>query len=269
MSSDYKNHRVEDPTKISSRQEKQVKKYVQEYFEKAVSKKKEHDKKTSERKAKEEVSDAYTLALDNPTIERERNATGRDENVNGLMTEDDAVKNDNQFAAPVTPLDQLLIAEGLKRKRDPDERLPFETSNTTTCKRLKSESPLSPALSAAVADIQSELMERSIEGSDSLTTSYHNSPINTGDLIGRSDMDQDRPPPPPPPPPPRETLSNFESNCDELMGDHDIDTTNSVRNANDLDTLGAESEGHEDEPIVRAESDFSSHRRGQLTELRV
>ena len=58
VSSDFKNNRVEDPTKISSRQEKQVKKHVKEYFDKAVAKKREHEKKKAERVSKEGESAA-------------------------------------------------------------------------------------------------------------------------------------------------------------------------------------------------------------------
>src|ERR1700709_1176274 len=45
VASDFKNGRVEDPTKISEKQEKKVKSYVRQFFEKAVEKKKELDKK--------------------------------------------------------------------------------------------------------------------------------------------------------------------------------------------------------------------------------
>ncbi|KAK3990199.1 putative histone-lysine N-methyltransferase, H3 lysine-36 specific SET2 [Cladorrhinum sp. PSN332] len=41
VASDYKNNRVEDPTSISPKQEKKVKKYVRDYFERAVVKFKE------------------------------------------------------------------------------------------------------------------------------------------------------------------------------------------------------------------------------------
>ncbi|KAF2454529.1 hypothetical protein BDY21DRAFT_291302, partial [Lineolata rhizophorae] len=52
VNSDFKNGRVEDPTKISTKQEKQVKKFVKEYFEKAVAKKREHDRLRAEKEAK-------------------------------------------------------------------------------------------------------------------------------------------------------------------------------------------------------------------------
>jgi len=53
VKSDFKHRRVDDPTKISEKQEKQVKKFVKEYFDKAVTKKAEHDRKKADKKAKE------------------------------------------------------------------------------------------------------------------------------------------------------------------------------------------------------------------------
>ena len=53
VSSDYKNGRVKDPTSISEKQEKQVRKYCKEFFEKAVEKDKERQRKRAERKAKD------------------------------------------------------------------------------------------------------------------------------------------------------------------------------------------------------------------------
>lgn len=50
VASDFKNNRVEDPTKISERQEKKVKSYVRAYFEKAVAKKVENDRRKQEKK---------------------------------------------------------------------------------------------------------------------------------------------------------------------------------------------------------------------------
>lgn len=51
VTSDFKNNRVEDPTKISTKQEKQVKKWVKDYFDKAVVKKRQHDAKKAQRRA--------------------------------------------------------------------------------------------------------------------------------------------------------------------------------------------------------------------------
>ncbi|VBB86748.1 Putative histone-lysine N-methyltransferase, H3 lysine-36 specific SET2 [Podospora comata] len=51
VSSDYKNNRVEDPTHISSKQEKKVKKYVRDFFDRAVVKYKEQQKAKSNNKS--------------------------------------------------------------------------------------------------------------------------------------------------------------------------------------------------------------------------
>ncbi|KAF3769882.1 hypothetical protein M406DRAFT_343898 [Cryphonectria parasitica EP155] len=49
VSSDYKHKRVDDPTLISEKQEKKVKKYVKDFLDKAVSKHNEHEKRKTER----------------------------------------------------------------------------------------------------------------------------------------------------------------------------------------------------------------------------
>ncbi|KAL2353287.1 hypothetical protein BJ546DRAFT_116982 [Cryomyces antarcticus] len=53
VNSDFKRGRVTDPTQITSTQERQVKKYVKDFFDKALAKKREHDKNKAERKARE------------------------------------------------------------------------------------------------------------------------------------------------------------------------------------------------------------------------
>lgn len=51
VASDFKNNRVDDPTKITDKQEKKVKQFVREFFEKAVEKKKALDKKKADKLA--------------------------------------------------------------------------------------------------------------------------------------------------------------------------------------------------------------------------
>ncbi len=43
VASDYKHSRVEDPTSITSKQEKKVKKYVKDFFDRALEKYKVHE----------------------------------------------------------------------------------------------------------------------------------------------------------------------------------------------------------------------------------
>lgn len=146
VSSDFKNHRVEDPTKISSRQEKQVKKYVKEYFDKAVAKKREHEKKKAERRSKEGVSGTPTTPAIVAGVKKEEEESDGDQDM-AMSDDDEDVKPKLESATPVTPSDQLLHAEGLKRKRvndeDPDS-IKLEDHESTPSKRLKSESPPPP-----------------------------------------------------------------------------------------------------------------------------
>lgn len=146
VSSDFKNHRVEDPTKISSRQEKHVKKYVKEYFDKAVAKKREHEKKKAERRSKEgesAVSPTPPMVAD---AKREEEESDGDQDM-AMSDDDEDEKPKLEPATPVTPSDQLSQVEGLKRKRvndeDPDS-IKLEDNEATPSKRLKSESPPPP-----------------------------------------------------------------------------------------------------------------------------
>lgn len=146
MSSDFKNHRVEDPTKISTRQEKQVKKYVKEYFDKAVAKKREHEKKKAERSSKEGESAASPTAVTVAHVKKEEEESDGDQDM-AMSDDDEYDKPKQESATPVTPLDQLLQAEGLKRKRAKDEDpvdMKLEDNEATPSKRLKSESPPPP-----------------------------------------------------------------------------------------------------------------------------
>ncbi|KAI1005801.1 Histone-lysine N-methyltransferase, H3 lysine-36 specific [Podosphaera aphanis] len=72
VASDFKNKRVENPTKISLKQEQKVKSYVRAYFEKAVAKKEELDRRKKEKeefKVKKDTSEAQEkseIKIDSP-----------------------------------------------------------------------------------------------------------------------------------------------------------------------------------------------------------
>ena len=146
VSSDFKNHRVEDPTKISSRQEKHVKKYVKEYFDKAVAKKREHEKKKAGRRGKEGESAASPTPAMVADVKKVEEESDGDQDM-AMSDGDECEKPKLESATPVTPSDQLLQAEGLKRKRvndeDPDS-MKLEDHEATPSKRLKSQSPPPP-----------------------------------------------------------------------------------------------------------------------------
>ena len=107
VSSDYQNKRVEDPTKITEKQAKKVKEYTKTFFDKAVAKKKDHDVKKAEKKARGQASANVSTTKDLPIKNEE---SDYDDNL-GLSDNDEPSK-ENGSTTPVTPFDHQL-----KRKR--------------------------------------------------------------------------------------------------------------------------------------------------------
>lgn len=144
VNSDFKNDRVGDPRQISSRQEKQVKKYVKEYFDKAVVKKRAHDQKKAER----QDTTAHPSALHQPEgpgeVKKEHES---DEELDIGLSEDEGGRAKQDSGTPITPLDQPFNGDGLKRKRgSPDVPGSDKTEDepATPSKRLRSETPPPP-----------------------------------------------------------------------------------------------------------------------------
>ena len=118
VASDFKNNRVEDPTKISEKQEKKVKKYVKEYFEKAVEKKKAIDKRKKEKAADASSSD-YKVTVVNGNGADKPDAPG------GILDE-------------LKPEGELLKEESDVEISDDDDKHPFpETPSFTEFLDLK------------------------------------------------------------------------------------------------------------------------------------
>ena len=117
MNSDYKNNRVSDPTRISLKQQKHIKKFVTAFFEKAVEKKQAHDKKKAERKAKEAGKGVdEPAANETAEIKAEEESDGE----NGLEMSDadgqDDVKSELGTPGSTTP-----NYDSLKRKREGED----------------------------------------------------------------------------------------------------------------------------------------------------
>jgi len=136
---------VENPTHISSRQEKQVKKYAKEYFDKAVAKKKEHDRKKAERKVIEGGStESPTNTKAETPVKKEEESDDEDMMV---MSEDEDAKLEPKPETPFTPLEQVVNGDGLKRKREADDDfngIKSEYDDTTPNKRPRSITPPAP-----------------------------------------------------------------------------------------------------------------------------
>jgi hypothetical protein len=143
VNTDFKNKRVVgDPSKISDKHAKSVKKYVHETFEKAVKKKAEHDKKKAERKAGGEGSntplasppaaDGGVKDEDEPVLKRMR----EEDNLN--LAADDAVlkklrtdEGDAPAPPPPPPPPAEPEPESMDTDPSPSENQDAFVSNTT------------------------------------------------------------------------------------------------------------------------------------------
>ncbi|KAL9014842.1 MAG: hypothetical protein Q9173_000509 [Seirophora scorigena] len=150
VESDYKHHRVEDPTKISPSQERHVKKHVKEFFDKAVLRKKQRDAKEAEKTKKVGAS-----AKSN-TLEAKMNGRpdeGSDDDEKMELSDDEpeqpalGTETPTVAATPVTPADQLINGDRLKRKRSEEGESTgggLDYVESTPSKRLRSETPPPP-----------------------------------------------------------------------------------------------------------------------------
>ena len=243
---------MEDPTKISSRQEKQVKKYVHDYFEKAVVKKKEHDKKKSERKAKEvELGGSLTSTTATRVKKEEEEKSDGEHDV--AMSDDEDAKLKQESATPITPLDPQSNAEGLKRKREEDEPGDMKRDDATPSKRLRSETPPPPPpppLADGIPLDPSTPFNDIIENGLSQTgtpNQYQTLPDNGDYLVDDSPIDSYEEPPPPPPPYKARKSTDDEVNISGLA--HAPDTPDMM--------------------TPEHEQGFSEHTQNQVTEIQI
>ena len=158
MNSDFKNDRVTDPTQITEKQEKNVKKYVKDYFDKAVAKKKEHDKRRAERKAKE---GGPTASPGNLEVGHESKKDESDIDEVMEASDDEETKREPSSITPITPLDQTVNGEGLKRKREVElneDGVKLEEEEATPSKRARSVTPPEPPPPPPPPPAEDELM---------------------------------------------------------------------------------------------------------------
>jgi len=144
VASDFKHNRVEDPTRITDKQEKKVRKYVKEFFDKAVAKKAAHDKMKVDKKHDSATDGSSTKEPSNgtssTTIEADVENAVRVEEPDDMDLSDDGEEIGHAVpSVPVTPTLDTPSDEGLKRKRD-DLGESFEsTPSETPVKRIKEE----------------------------------------------------------------------------------------------------------------------------------
>ena len=124
VATDFKSKRVDNPSKISDRHAKSVKKYVHQTFEKAVKKKADHEKRKADKSAKGEESHT---PLGSPQA-----AAGsplKDE------VDDPQLSDDEGDDAEATPADSTEGLSALKRRRD--EELVNEAADEAVLKKLR------------------------------------------------------------------------------------------------------------------------------------
>lgn len=129
VDSDFKKGRVEDPTTISDKQAKSVKKHAQEFFEKAVKKKEEADRRKAAKKAAKSDTDggSHTPVGTPPAV-----AGGVDD-----KDEEDIPLSEHDDEPEATPAETTDSPSTLKRRV---EELMNGDSNDPAIKRQRTES---------------------------------------------------------------------------------------------------------------------------------
>jgi len=181
VASDFKNNRVEDPTKISEKQEKKVKSYVRDFFEKAVEKKKILDKKKAE-KAKLNGAGA------NGTASTPLAGFG----VNGKVgDEDDEADQDPELIVDLSP---------------------------TALDAPPSSLPATPSMSASGSNADLKRKRDDENGDGDETPSGTGAADDSVSDSNKRLKEEDSPPPPPPPPPPAGGIPSLNGDVDAVMG---------------------------------------------------
>ncbi|EKD20268.1 uncharacterized protein L3040_007280 [Drepanopeziza brunnea f. sp. 'multigermtubi'] len=188
VASDYKNNRVSDPTKISEKQEKKVKSYVRDFFERAVEKKKALDK----RKAEKHSSSSFLGSVDHGVNEKESG--------NGEVKVEDDGEEIGLTPSPVEP----------EPEPEPDTPSLTGSGSTSDLKRKRTEDELGTPggdedSSISFANLISDSHKR-LKEEDGVGV------VGLGLLL-------DGTPPPPPPPPPADDIPMADG--DQVMGDVD------------------------------------------------
>jgi len=134
MKSDFKHNRVEDPTKISDKLAKKAKKYVKEFFEKAVEKKRAEERARAER---HKLSGTNGSSSENGKIPE-------DENID--LTPLAASPSPSAPGAPIhSPTTTYPDPSDLKRKREDEEDIETPDGDSSESnKRLKETPPPPP-----------------------------------------------------------------------------------------------------------------------------
>ena len=168
VESDFKKGRVEDPTKVSDKQAKSIKKHAQEFFEKAVKKKEESDRRKAERKAAKKEDGSHTpigspLAVAGSPMDKD---------------EDDIALSDHEADEPeATPADSTDSPSTLKRRiesvtngNEDDDEDAFSKKQRTEIEQAPPPPPPPPPPPAdATMGAEQEALTPDVDVSDSFT----------------------------------------------------------------------------------------------------
>ncbi|TPX23641.1 histone methyltransferase set2 [Coccidioides immitis] len=229
VNSDFKNNRVEDPTKISEKQVKQVKKYCKEYFDKAVAKHRAYEEKKAERKSKGSVKATTSATIDKAETTSTKAPPQFDGAAETGDEDSDVQLSDAEYE---DGQEESSHHSGLKRKRTDDEDFEndHENGGVSPTKRQRSASlpiipppppPMSPSNLVLDDGSREALKRQRTEGAED--DEYGDSTISSGK---RQRSETPPPPPPPPPPadiPPENIESENENDKDqEELQDYDV-----------------------------------------------
>lgn len=121
-----------------------MKQHVKEYFDKAAAKRRDHERKKAEHREKNAGVAEPTQKGANPMARKEEES---DEEPGVNLSDDEVEKGKQGSGTPMTPLDQMMNGEGLKRKREDTGDIAgteLEDEDATPSKRLRSETPPPP-----------------------------------------------------------------------------------------------------------------------------
>ena len=174
VASDFKAGRVKDPTKIDERQQKKVKEFCKQFFDKAYQKHKKHEQDKAAKKAHKEGRAKGEVTTESSTVASPAGSPGQ---ANLSPTHDPGAEDIEMSEGEDMDATAINVSASPSSAQTPSER-----NGTLKRKRIDPDN--------ATATIQDE--------EDREPTASPAKRINTS-------MEVDTPPPPPPPAPPIET----------------------------------------------------------------
>ncbi|KAI0180307.1 hypothetical protein GGR52DRAFT_237849 [Hypoxylon sp. FL1284] len=128
VASDYKNKRVDDPTFITERQEKKVKKFVKDFFDRAYAKYKEHEQRKNER-----AKGGHDTAQATPVSQPVDTPTAKDDGDAMMTDEEDASLTPNSLDRKRKREDDVLGSLGLTPPEAPSVKRTKEDESDVPC----------------------------------------------------------------------------------------------------------------------------------------